>query len=152
MSVPDDSLQLARACAEKMYADDRASQHLGMEVEIPAPGCAEARMTVLPTMVNGHDICHGGYIFTLADSAFAFACNTYNEVTVAASATIEFLAPGRLGDILTASARESHRGRRSGLYDIRVSNQDEKLIALFRGRSATLKDSILTGADTQAIQ
>jgi acyl-CoA thioesterase len=86
-------------------------------------------------MVNGHQICHGGLIFTLADSAFAFACNTYNAATVAAGATIEFLAPGRLGDELTATAQEQSRSRRTGVYDVTVRNQRGECIALFRGRS-----------------
>ena len=100
-------------------------------------------MTVTASMVNGHDICHGGYLFTLADTAFAFACNTYGRATVAAGATIEFLAPAKLGDALVASAREVHRGRRSGIYDVRVTapgeGDEDRLVALFRGRSATLR-------------
>lgn len=143
MGAPTDPLELAKACAATMWADDRASRKLGMEMRITAPGSAETRMKIGPTMVNGHDICHGGYIFTLADSAFAFACNSYDRVTVAASASIEFIAPARLGDELTARAREAHRGGRAGLYDIEVTNQDGKLIALFRGRSATLRGAIL---------
>lgn len=141
--VSQDPLELARACAAKMFADDRASQALGMQVDIVAPGVAEARMTVSAAMVNGHDICHGGYIFTLADSAFAFACNCHNRVTVAASCSIEFLASGKLGDRLLAVAREAHRGKRSGLYDVEITNQDGRLIASFRGRSAILNQSIL---------
>lgn len=144
MNIPTDPLELARACASKMYDDDLSSRHLGIEVTITAPGCAEARMTVASTMVNGHDICHGGYVFTLADSAFAFACNSYNRVTVAAGASIEFLAPGKVGDNLKAFAREMHRGGRAGLYDVRVTNQEDKLIALFRGHSATLKDPMFS--------
>ncbi len=126
-----------------MFADDHSSRALGMQIEIIAPGVAEARMTIGPTMVNGHDICHGGYIFTLADSAFAFACNCYNQVTVAAGCSIEFLAAGKLGDQLLAVARESHRGGRSGLYDVEVTDQEGRMIALFRGRSATLNQPIL---------
>lgn len=143
MSIPADPLELARACADKMFANDTATQALGISIEIPAAGVAEARMTVGPSMMNGHDVCHGGYIFKLADSAFAFACNAYNQVTVAASASIEFLEAGHLGDRLLAVARETRRGRHAGLYDIRVTNQDGRLIALFRGRSATLDRSIL---------
>ena len=143
VSIPQDPLQLAKVCAAQMFADDRSSRALGMQIEIIAPGVAEARLTISPTMVNGHDICHGGYILTLADSAFAFACNCYNQVTVAASCSIEFLASGKLGDQLLAVAREYHCGGRSGLYDVEVTNQDGRLIALFRGRSATLNEPIL---------
>ena len=100
-------------------------------------------MTVTPEMVNGHDVCHGGYIFLLADSAFAFACNCYDEVTVAAGASVDFIAPARLGDELIAIAREAHRGRRSGVYEVEVRTRDERLIALFHGRSVNLGKPIL---------
>ncbi|MEM1090338.1 MAG: hydroxyphenylacetyl-CoA thioesterase PaaI [Pseudomonadota bacterium] len=138
-----ETLELARACADKMLADDRASRALGMNVSIPAQGEAVVTMTVRSDMVNGHDICHGGYIFTLADSAFAFACNGYNQVTVAAGAAIDFVRPGKLGDELTATAVEGHRGRRSGLYDVTVTNQDHKLVARFHGRSATVGPELI---------
>jgi acyl-CoA thioesterase len=118
-----------------MFAQDRASQALGMRIIEVTPGYAQLVMSVRQDMVNGHQICHGGLIFTLADSAFAFACNTYNAVTVAAGATIEFLAPGRLGDELTATAQEQSRSRRTGVYDVTVRNQRGECIALFRGRS-----------------
>jgi acyl-CoA thioesterase len=118
-----------------MFAQDRASQALGMRIIEVTPGYAQLAMSVREDMVNGHQICHGGLIFTLADSAFAFACNTYNAVTVAAGATIEFLAPGRLGDELTATAQEQSRSRRTGVYDVTVRNQRGECIALFRGRS-----------------
>ena len=137
--VPD-ALALARDCAERMYAADRASRALGICIEIPAPGSAEARMSITSNMVNGHDICHGGYLFTLADTAFAFACNAYGKVAVAAGATIEFLAPARLDDHLLAVATEVSRSGRNGLYDVRVTNQENRLIAVFRGRSTTLND------------
>ena len=145
MSETMDALALARACADKMLADDRASRALGMKVDIPAQGRSVVTMTVRSDMVNGHDICHGGFIFTLADSAFAFACNGYNQVTVAAGAAIDFVRPGRLGDELTATAVESHRGRRSGLYDVTVTNQAGKLIARFHGRSATVGPELISG-------
>ena len=99
----DDSA-LAQLCSAKMYADDEASQALGIQIEVTAPGCAEARLEVRPDMLNGHDVCHGGLIFTLADTAFAFACNTYNKVTLAAGASIEFLRPAKRGDQLCATA------------------------------------------------
>jgi acyl-CoA thioesterase len=131
----DATPDLAEACATAMFAQDRASQALGMRIIEVTPGYAQLAMSVREDMVNGHQICHGGLIFTLADSAFAFACNTYNAVTVAAGATIEFLAPGRLGDELTATAQEQSRSRRTGVYDVTVRNQRGECIALFRGRS-----------------
>ena len=130
----DDSA-LAQLCSAKMYADDAASQALGIQIEVTAPGCAEARLEVRPDMLNGHDVCHGGLIFTLADTAFAFACNTYNKVTLAAGASIEFLRPAKRGDQLLATATERHRGGRSGIYDVVVTNQDAVEVAIFRGRS-----------------
>ena len=108
---------------------------LGMTIESVAPGAARVTMRVRPDMVNGHDICHGGLIFALADSAFAFACNSHGDNTVAAGAAIEFLAPGRKGDLLTASATERWRAGRSGIYEIEVRNERGDAIALFRGRS-----------------
>ncbi len=135
--------QLAAACANKMLSEDAASRGLEMVVNVATPGQAEVTMTVQPKMVNGHQICHGGYIFTLADSAFAFACNGYNEVTVAASATIDFVRPAKLGDRLIATASERHRGRRSGLYEVMVTNQADKLVASFQGRSATLGGTVV---------
>lgn len=137
-----EALALARDSAERMYAADRASRALGIRIEIPAPGTAEARMPVTSKMVNGHDICHGGYIFTLADTAFAFACNAYGKVTVAAGATIEFLAPAKLGDRLLAVAIEVSRGGRSGLYDVTITDQRERVIAMFRGRSVMLNEPL----------
>ncbi|MBT8137189.1 MAG: hydroxyphenylacetyl-CoA thioesterase PaaI [Gammaproteobacteria bacterium] len=138
-----DDLELARACAAHMFADDRASQELGIAIDIPAAGSATATMSVTPTMINGHDVCHGGYLFTLADTAFAFACNGYNQVSVAAGASIEYLAPVRAGDRLTARAIERHRGRRSGTYDVEVHNQQQRLVAVFRGRAAALGRPLL---------
>ncbi|HEY7840391.1 MAG TPA: hydroxyphenylacetyl-CoA thioesterase PaaI [Gammaproteobacteria bacterium] len=137
-----EALALARDCAERMYAADRASRALAIRIEIPAPGSAEARMPVTSRMVNGHDICHGGYIFTLADTAFAFACNAYGKVTVAAGATIEFLAPAKLGDRLLAVANEISRGGRNGLYDVTVTDQRDRVIAMFRGRSVMLNEPL----------
>jgi acyl-CoA thioesterase len=113
-------LKTARACAAKMYANDRASQALGIEIEIPEPGSAVATMTVREDMVNGFDMCHGGLIFTLADTAFAFACNAYNDLTVAGAGTIDFLRSAFLGDELKAVALEEHRGKRGGVYAVEV--------------------------------
>ncbi len=126
---------LARATGEAMYAKDNASRGLGMVLEEIGPGYARMSMKVREDMVNGHAICHGGLIFTLADSTFAFACNSYNHVAVAQGANIEFLAPGKLGDVLTAIGEERHQAGKTGVYDIRVSNQDGRTIALFRGKS-----------------
>ena len=138
-----DPLALAQACAEKMFANDPASRELGIVVNIPQPGQALAAMTVSASMINGHGICHGGYVFTLADTAFAFACNAYNRVSLAASASIDFLAPTQVNDRLVALAEERQRGRRSGTYDVSVKNQDGELVALFRGRSVSLNDRLL---------
>ncbi len=127
--------EVARRSAEAMWAGDRASRSLGMEILDVGPGRATLRMTVTDDMVNGHAIGHGGYTFTLADSAFAFACNSYNRVTVAAGAEIRFRAPTRLGDVLTATATEREREGRDGTYDISVSTTDGTVVATFVGRS-----------------
>ena len=130
-------LETARQCAATMLTNDRSSQALGIAIDIPEPGKAIATMTVRDDMINGLDVLHGGFAFTLADTAFAFACNAYNEQSIAASAQIEFLRPARLGDLLTATAREDHRGRRNGYYSVAVRNQRDELVALFRGRSVS---------------
>ena len=134
--------EIARKCRDTMWQKDFASQEMGMTVDVTEPGSAEAAFEVRRDMVNGHDICHGGYIFALADSAFAFACNTYNRITVAAGASIEFVRPARLGDRLRAVATERHRGRRTGVYDIVVSNQDDDVVAIFRGRSYATREPV----------
>ncbi|WP_323022569.1 hydroxyphenylacetyl-CoA thioesterase PaaI [Pararhodobacter sp.] len=135
--------ELARACAAAMWADDNATQHLGMELSDVRAGHATMTMRVRPEMTNGHKICHGGYIFTLADSAFAFACNTYNQRVVAQMGQITFLAPGQEGDVLTARAAEVWRQGRSGIYDISVTRQDGAKIAEFRGHSRSIKGTHL---------
>lgn len=132
MTAPE---QLARACGEALWSGDQACKALGVTLVAIAPGTASMTMKVRADMVNGHDLCHGGLIFTLADSCFAYACNSENFNTVAAGARIEFLAPARLGDELTASARQVQQGRRSGIYDVTVVNQTQQTIALFRGNS-----------------
>lgn len=126
---------LAEQVRDAMYASDHASQGLGITVLAIAPGTASLQMVVRQDMVNGHGICHGGLIATLADSAFAFACNSYNVVTVAAGFAIELLAPARLGDVLTAQCGEVSKASRTGVYDTQVHNQAGQRIALFRGRS-----------------
>lgn len=129
--------EVARRSADAMWSSDTAVKALGIEVRAVAPGRAELSMQVRPDMVNGHDIAHGGLIATLADSAFAYACNTYGEVTVAAGFEIDFLEPAHLGDVLVATAVERVRRKRSGIYDITVRT-GETVIAEFRGRSRAL--------------
>jgi acyl-CoA thioesterase len=131
--------QLADKVREGMFANDRASKWLGMQIVRVAPGQAVLRMTVRDEFLNGHDICHGGLITTLADSAFAFACNSYNELTVASGFAVDLLAPGRLGDVLTATCTEVSKAGRTGVYDCEVTNQHGQRIAVFRGRSYTVK-------------
>ena len=131
--------EIARKSAEAMWARDAASKWLGASLDAVGPGTATLSMTVDKHHTNGHDICHGGFIFTLADSAFAFACNSYNQLVVAQHNVITFIAPGKRGDRLTATAREVTRFGRSGIYDVRVTDQDEKLIAEFRGMSRSVK-------------
>lgn len=135
--------ELARACAQKMWSQDTASQDLGMVLGEVDAGRASISMTVLQSMTNGHGTCHGGFLFTLADSAFAFACNTYNQVTVAQQCSVTFLAPAHAGDRLLAEAREISRSGRSGLYDVTITNQHGDKIAEFRGNSRTTKGTIL---------
>ncbi len=134
---------LARAAAEAMWRDDRASKWLGMQVEEVRSGYARLSMRVTDNMVNGHDLCHGGFIFTLADSTFAFACNSHNQRAVAAGCSIDFLAPAFLGDVLTVEGVEQALAGRSGVYDMRVTNQKGETIALFRGKSATIKGKLV---------
>jgi acyl-CoA thioesterase len=135
---------LAMAVANAMYARDQASQSLGIELIEVRPGYARLAMRIMPNMLNGHQTCHGGFIFALADSAFAFACNSHNRVTVAAGAAIDFMAPARLGDNLIATAEERTRFKRTGLYDVSVHNQQGDFIAMFRGRSHQLEGSVIS--------
>ena len=141
--TPAEAQALAERVAEEMYVRDGASQGLGMRVVRVAPGHAEVAMTVRADMLNGHAICHGGFIFTLADSAFAYACNSYNLTTVASGCAIDFLAPAREGDVLTAVAQEKSVSGRTGVYDIEVGNQRGERIALFRGKSYRIKGHVV---------
>ncbi|MDX1779970.1 MAG: hydroxyphenylacetyl-CoA thioesterase PaaI [Thalassovita sp.] len=125
----------AERSAEQMWSTDKASQGLGMRIARIAPGEAVLTMIVRDDMLNGHHICHGGYIFTLADSAFAFACNSYNKIVVAQENTITFISPGKPGELLTATATEASRMGRSGVYDVVVTGEDGRKVALFRGLS-----------------
>ena len=127
--------RIAERAVEALWRGDAASQRLGMQIESCGPGRATVTMRVRPDMVNGHAICHGGLVFALADSAFAFACNSYGDNTVAAGAAIEFLLPAREGDLLRAVATERWRAGRAGIYEIEVRNQRDEAVALFRGRS-----------------
>jgi len=127
-----------------MWKNDRASKGLGMRIDAVSPGAAALTMPVRSDMLNGHDICHGGFIFALADSAFAFACNSYNFVTVASGCSIDFLAPAREGDVLTARAQERSTSGRTGVYDIDVTNQRGERVALFRGKSYRIKGSVMS--------
>ena len=138
-----DGQALAERVARGMYASDRASRALGMQIASVGPGRAEMTMAVRDDMLNGHAICHGGFIFLLADSTFAFACNSYNANTVAAGCAIEFLAPSHEGDVLTATARERALVGRSGIYDIDVTNQTGATIAIFRGKSTRIKGHVV---------
>jgi len=141
--APADAQALAERAAAAMYERDDASRGLGMRIASVGPGHAELTMTVRADMLNGHQICHGGFIFTLADSAFAFACNSYNLTTVASGCAIDFLAPAREGDVLTAMARERSVSGRTGVYDIDVVNQRGEKIALFRGKSYRIKGHVI---------
>ena len=145
---PDD---VAKICAETMWHADKASKGLGMEMIHTAPGQAKLSMTVKGDMVNGHNVCHGGFIFTLADSAFAYACNSYNQSALAQSCEINFLKPAHIGDRLTATANEVWREGCSGIYAIEVTNQAGIKIALFRGKSRTINGEVIRNCKPNAI-
>ena len=130
---------VAEAVRLGMFMDDAASRGLGMQIEAVGPGYARIAMTVRPDMLNGFRICHGGFITTLADSAFAFACNSYNEVTVASGIVVDFLAPAHEGDRLVAECHEVARTGRTGVYDIKVTDQQGRVVVVMRGRSHTIK-------------
>ena len=139
-----DALALAQAVGQTMFAVDTASKDtMGMQLLACEPGRAVLRMEVKALHLNGHQICHGGFIFTLADTTFAFACNSHNKVTVAAGCSIEFLKPVHLGDILTCEGLEQTLTGRHGIYDMRVSNQHGEVVAMFRGKSAQIGGSIV---------
>jgi acyl-CoA thioesterase len=152
VKAPPSSDDLARACAQAMWQQDDASRGLGMEIVEVKSGRAMLSMTIKPHMVNGQRIAHGGFIFALADSAFAFACNSHNERVVAAQGNITFIRPGKLGDRLVATAREISRSGRSGIYDVRVTVDDGTVIAEFRGHSRVIAGTWLPAseADTQS--
>src|ERR1700693_1622858 len=139
--------ELANATAQAMYEADACSRALGIELKEVRPGYARMQMNVRNDFLNGHGICHGGLIFTLADSTFAFACNSYNINTVAAGCAIEFMQPAHGGDHLTAEAREQTLNGRHGIYDIRVANQTGSVIAMFRGKSTQIRGHIVPDAE-----
>ena len=131
--------QLAEHVRDGMMARDRAAQGLGMRVTHIAPGEATIEMAVTDAMLNGFDICHGGFITTLGDTAFAYACNSYNEMTVASGLSVDFVAPSRLGDVLVAEAKVQSQSGRTGVYDVQIRTRQGDAIALFRGRSYCMK-------------
>ena len=138
-----DAAEIARLSADALWAEDKASQALGMRIEKVGPGHAVLSMTVGVDMVNGHGLCHGGYIFTLADSALAFSSSSHNRCTVAQHCQISYVTPGRLGMRLTAEARERHRGERSGIYDVTVKAEDGTVIAEFRGATRSIPGTLV---------
>jgi len=138
------AIALAQQVAQSMFAVDTATKDtMGIEILVCEPGRAVLRMPVQPLHLNGHQICHGGFIFTLADSTFAFACNSYNKAAVAAGCSIEFLKPAKLGDVLTCEGVEQTLSGRYGIYDMRVTNQHGDTIALFRGKSAQIQGTVI---------
>jgi acyl-CoA thioesterase len=141
--------QLAQSCADAMCQRDEASRNLGMKITQVSPGKATVTMPVSSIMIQGHGSCHGGYLFTLADSAFAFACNSYNKATVASGCSIDYMLGAREGDLLTASAVEQSRGNRTGVYDITITNQDGHVVALFRGKSYQVRGEVIQSENNQ---
>lgn len=147
---PTDAHTLAQEVAQSMWARDHATQALGMSIVAVAPGSATIAMPVRQDMLNGHGMCHGGFMFTLADSAFAYACNSYNQNTVASACAIDFLAPARQGDVLEAEAVERSRAGRTGVYDITVKVRGGKTVALFRGKSYRIEGEVIAGLAAKA--
>ncbi len=145
LTVPTDPQALAEAVAKAMWSRDRAANALGMRIDEVRQGYARLSMPVRGDMVNGHHICHGGLIFSLADTAFAYACNSYNKNTVASACNIDFLAPGKEGDTLSAEAVEMSASGRTGVYDVTVRDSAGKAIALFRGKSYRISGEVIAG-------
>ncbi len=142
-----DAQALAEAAAAALWERDHAAHALGMQVAQVGPGRAVLQMMVRPDMANGHGICHGGMIFTLADTAFAYACNSGNQVTVASACQIDFIAPARAGERLQADAVERTAAGRTGVYDVAVTGDGGKTIALFRGKSHRIGGPVIPGSD-----
>ncbi len=149
-SLPTDAQSLAEAVAAAMFERDAAAQALGISVDAIGPGSARLSMTVRPDMLNGHGMCHGGFIFALADTAFAYACNTGNRVTVASACSIDYLAPGRAGCRLQAQADVRSAAGRTGVYDITVTDTEGSLIALFRGKSYRIAGEVISAPDPKS--
>lgn len=143
MSPTRKNQELAEAVGREMYGKDRTSQFLRIALDEIRPGYARMTMRVTEDMVNGHGMCHGGFIFTLADSTFAYSCNSHNHNAVASGCSIEFLAPAQVGDTLTATGEERMLAGRSGIYDIEISNQDGRRIAMFRGKSHRIQGEVV---------
>ncbi len=139
--------QIAERSTETLWREDRAARGMGMELMEVGPGAAKLRMAVREDMANCHGICHGGFIFAVADTAFAYACNSFNHAAVASGADINYVAPAHVGDVLTAHGHARQQGGRNGLYDIEVTNQDGNTIALFRGRSTRIRKPIFDNED-----
>ncbi|MGB0127307.1 MAG: hydroxyphenylacetyl-CoA thioesterase PaaI [Rhodocyclaceae bacterium] len=139
----DDPQALAEAVGRELYARDRNAQSVGIQLDEIRPGFARMHLKIRPEMTNSHDICHGGVIFTLADTAFAYACNSYNHNTVASSCSIDFVAPAHAGETLTAVAEERARSGRTGVYDIEIMNGQEHVVAYFRGKSYRVKGEVV---------
>ena len=133
---------LAQRCAEQMFQQDTCAQAMGMHIDAVDAGYAQVSMTVGPQMLNGHQTCHGGQLFSLADTAFAYACNSQGLAAVASAASIDFLRPAFVGELLTATARVKHQGKLTGVYDIEIVNQQQKVVALFRGKSHRIGGTI----------
>lgn len=150
LGVPSDPQALAEAVAAVMFERDAAAQAMGITLDQIHPGSARLSMTVRPDMLNGHGLCHGGFIFALADTSFAYACNTGNLVTVASACNIDFLAPGRAGSRLHSDARMRSSAGRTGVYDIDVTDDEGNLIAMFRGKSYRIAGEVITGAPHHA--
>lgn len=140
-----DAQTLAEQCADAMYSRDRASQTAGMQIEAVAPGYARVSMTLLPQMVNGHHIAHGGAIFALADSSFAFACNSRNVPSVAQHCSITYISPGQEGEKLVAECKELNLAGRFGIYDVAITGGDGRVVAIFRGHSAAVRGNVIGG-------
>lgn len=143
--TPEEAQALAAATAKAMWSRDQAAQALGMSIVSVKPGYAKLSMAVRADMVNGHHICHGGMIFSLADTAFAYSCNSYNKNTVASACNIDFLAPGKEGEMLEAEAIEQSQSGRTGVYDVTVRSSSGKTIALFRGKSYRINGEVIAG-------
>lgn len=147
----ENAYDLARRVHSAMYARDRAAQYLGIRLMDIHPGFALMTMTVTPEMVNGHHICHGGLLFTLADTAFAYACNSYNKNTVASACHIDFLSSAKEGEVLEAEAIERSLSGRTGVYDVVVRTNHGRVVALFRGKSYRITGEVIAGLETRTV-